>query len=126
MLHILDFTLTQVQHIYLNKFTYLEKSRSMMVLLVDINARLASVGTGITHIQTDIDKIYIYSDTLMIHSVSPLLLSPSALRKSLENIKRGMTQHPQLALSKDPNIDISSYYELLQINPVVFDDHGGQ
>ena len=34
-----------------------------------------------------------------------------------------MAKHPQLALSNNPGEDISSYYEVLQINPMVFDNH---
>ena len=34
-----------------------------------------------------------------------------------------MAQHTELALPNDPNKYISSYYELLQVNPIVFDDH---
>ena len=34
-----------------------------------------------------------------------------------------MAYHPQLALPNDPNKDIWSYFELLQIHPVVFDDY---
>ena len=34
-----------------------------------------------------------------------------------------MAQHPQSALPSDPNQYIWRYYELFQINPIVFDDH---
>ena len=56
--------------------------------------------------QIDIDKIYTYLDTFMTHTVSCLLLSPSALGGFLENIKRGMVQHPQLALLNGPDKEI--------------------
>ena len=45
--------------------------------------------------------------------LSPLLLPP---------LKEGMAQYTWLALLNDPNQDIWSYYELLWINPIVFDD----
>ena len=44
-----------------------------MVSLTDISARLASICAGITCIQIDIDKIYTHLDTLVTHTVSPLL-----------------------------------------------------
>ena len=58
-----------------------------MVSLTDINAKLASTQTGITHMQTYVDKIYTYLETLAIYTVSPPLLLPSSLREILENIK---------------------------------------
>ena len=54
--HTLDLTLVQLQPIYRDKFTYLQSSRNLMVSLTDINARLASIQTGITCIQIDVDK----------------------------------------------------------------------
>ena len=48
-----------------------------------------------------------------MHTVSLLLLPPSTLNGILENIKRGMAQHPQLHLQNDPDQDIWSYYKLL-------------
>ena len=49
----------------------MEKSRNLMVSLTDINARLASIWTGISHIQIDVNTIYSYFDMLSDpHSVS--------------------------------------------------------
>ena len=58
-----------------------------MVSLTDINAKLASVMTGIAHLQVDVDKIYTYLDTLVTHTESPHLLPPMTFRDILENIK---------------------------------------
>ena len=55
--------------------------------------------------------------------MSPLLLFPSTCKEILENIKRAMEQHPQLALPNKLNKYIQSYSELYQKNPIVFDDH---
>ena len=57
------------------------------------------------------------------HIISPLLLPEYTLREVLENIKSGMVQHPSLAIPNDSNKDIWSYYELLQLSPIVFNDH---
>ena len=51
-------------------FNYLEKSGNILLSLTDINARLATIRTGISHIQTDVDKIYTYLKTLATHAVS--------------------------------------------------------
>ena len=79
----------------------------MLLLLININDRLASVRTGITCIKTD--KMFTYLETLATHTISALLLPHSTLREVLENIKRGMAQHPHLALCDDPDNDIWSY-----------------
>ena len=42
---------------------------------------------------------------------------------SVGNLNRGMAQHPHLTLPNDPYKDIWSYYELLQVSPIVFNDH---
>ena len=44
----------------------------MMIMLPDINARLASIQTAITHIQRDVDKIYTYPESLATQTVSPI------------------------------------------------------
>ena len=79
---------------------------NLTVSLNDTNAWLALVQTGITHKQDNVDKIYTYLESLVTHTVSPLLISPLTLMESLENFKGGMAQHPQLALPNDPNQDI--------------------
>ena len=67
---------------------------------------LALVQTGITYIQIDVDKVYDYLDTLVTHTVFPLLQPPSILWKILETVKRVMAQHPHLALPNSPDKDI--------------------
>ena len=52
-----------------------------MTYLSDINARLVSVQTEITHIQIDADKIYTYLEMLAKQTVSPLLLLFQHLEK---------------------------------------------
>ena len=73
-----------------------------MMSLTYINARFASIQTGITHIHIDIHNIYTYLETLATHTVSSLLLHPSNLREMFENIKQGVRQCPWLALPNDP------------------------
>ena len=34
-----------------------------------------------------------------------------------------MATYPHLSLPNNPNKDIWSYYELLQVGPIAFDDH---
>ena len=95
----------------------------MILSLTDINARLASIRTGITCIQTDMDKIYSYFKTLANCTISFLILPSSTIRKVLQNIKREMALHPHLHLPNDHNEDIWSYYELPQVSFIVYDDH---
>ena len=61
-----------------------KKSKIRMLSLIDINARLASISTGIPKAQIDIDKIYTYLETLATHVIFPWLLPPSTLREVLE------------------------------------------
>ena len=68
--------------------------------LTDINARLSFIQTGTTDIQLDMDKVHMYLDYLATHTVSPLLLLPSTLRKVLVNIKKGMTAYSHLVFTK--------------------------
>ena len=49
---------------------------------------------------------------LITHTVFPLLFHLSTFREMLENIKRGMAQHPWLALPSNLNEDIWNYYGL--------------
>ena len=70
LLHNLDVTLIQIQHTYTNNFTSLERPGNMFLSLTDINAREASLRTGITCIQTDVDKIFTYLEMLATHIVS--------------------------------------------------------
>ena len=122
LLNTLDLILFQLQNRYLDKLTYLGRSQNLMVFLSNINARLVSIWTGIICINIYIDKVYTYLDTLATHGVSPFLLPPSTLREIFENIKKGIVQHPQLALPNNFNQNIWSYYKLLCINATVFDN----
>ena len=110
----LDLILFHIQHIYSDRFMYLEKLGNMMLSLTDISARLASIPTGITHIQADVDKIYMYLVMLLTHTVSALLCAPSNLREVLENIRKGMVHYPWLALPSDSNEHTWSYNKILQ------------
>ena len=61
-----------------------------------------------------------YLESLATHAVTHLLLLPSTLREVLVNIKKGMAQHPNLALLHDlSNIYIygvpMNYYEYIQL-----------
>ena len=91
--------------------------------MININARCASIWTGITQIQTDVDKIYMYLKILATHTISLLLLHPFTLREVLEDVNKDMAQNPWSALPNYPDEDIWSYYGLLHIYPIVFDDH---
>ena len=64
-----------------------------------------------------------YLDMLSTYTVFLLLLTPSILRKVLENVNGSMAKHPWIAITNDLNEDILGYYGLLQINPIIFDDN---
>ena len=68
--HSLELTLIKIQQIYSDKFTYIERSRNLMVFMTTINARLASVWTGIPHIQTTVNKIFTYLETVAVSLLS--------------------------------------------------------
>ena len=59
----------------------------MMPSLADINARLASITTGITHLQMDVGKIYTYLKMLAMHTIFPLPL-PSSTQRSVVIYKK--------------------------------------
>ena len=59
----------------------------MMRSLTDINARLRSTEIGVAHIHVDVDNNYRYLETLAIHTISPLLHTPSKLREMLKTLK---------------------------------------
>ena len=101
----------------------MKRLRNLIVSMTDINARLASGWIWITCMQNDVDKMCTYLDTLVTHTMSPQLLHPSTCREILDYIKRGVEQHPWLALLNDPYQDILIYYKLLKINSIVFDYH---
>ena len=80
--------------------------------LTDINARLTSIQTGITHIKVNVDNLHTY------WKYKPLILFPlfyptSDLREIKKSINGDMAQHPWPALPSDPDEDIWNYYELL-------------
>ena len=87
LLHMLDITLILIQQTYNCKITYLEIFGNM-ISLTDINARLASIWTGITHIQVDVANIYTYLETLATHIVFSLLLAPSSLSKMFKKYQK--------------------------------------
>ena len=85
-----------------------------MLSLTDINARLASIQTGITGIPIYIDKIYTYLDTLVTHTVSPLLIPLQSLRKFWKISEKGYSITALICFTKQSQ---QRYMELLQSTP---------
>ena len=74
----------------------------MMLSLTDINARLASIRTRITHMEMNVDKIYTYLETFTTHTISPWFIHLSKLREVLENIKKRNSIAPLFGSTKLP------------------------
>ena len=71
----------------------------------------------------DLDALYTYVATLSAHTLSPMIISTSDLRKLLTEVERDLIGHPKLGLL--PIFDgknIWTYYKLLRIICMVYQD----
>ena len=95
----------------------------MLISFADVKVRIASLCTGITCIQVDVDKVYNYVKALAIHILTPIYIQSLDLMQLLSEVKEGIATLPRLSLPNDLKEDIWIYYKLLQIIPLVFDVH---
>ena len=53
---------------------------------------------GIIQLNKDLDAVYKYMITLNANTLSPMIISPSDLRKLLTEVERDLIGHPTLGL----------------------------
>ena len=94
----------------------------MLISLADVNAIMAALHRGLTCTQVDGEKVYNNHESLATHIVTPVLEPPSDLRQLLSGVKEDMAMHLRLSLCIDTKEGIWSYYKLVQITPLVFND----
>ena len=78
---------------------------------------------GIIQLNTDLDAVYKYMTTLSTNTISPMIISPSDLRKLLTEIERDSIGHPKSGLPTSyDGKNIWTYYKLLRIVSMVYQD----
>ena len=76
---------------------------------------------GIIQLNKDLDAVFKYMTTLSTNTLSPMIISPSDLRKLLAGIERDIIGHPKLGLPTSyDGKNIWTYYELLRITSMVY------
>ena len=77
----------------------------------------------IIQLNRDLDAVYKYMTTLSSDTLSPMIISPSDLRKLLTGVETDLTGHPKLGLPTSyDGKNIWTYYKLLRIVSIVYQD----
>ena len=93
-----------------------------VAIISDIRINLAKLTLGIMSLEQNINAVYEYLRVLSTRQVNPLIIPPDTLRKVLAKVKEDMNRNPRLKLPEDPNLNISNYYTIMKITPIVMDD----
>ena len=121
-LHTLEFHISRLQ-----------VDRNFVMSILQIHSNLPMLLLGMIQLNKDLDAVYKYMITLNTNILSPMIISPSDLRKLLTEVERGLIGNPKLGISTnyDDNYcsggnyngkNIWTYYKLLRIVSMVYPD----
>ena len=91
--------------------------------ILQIHSHLSILHVGILQLNKDLEAVYKYMTTLSSNTLSPMIISPSDLRRLLTEVETDLTGLPKLGLpiSFDGK-NIWTYYKLLRILSMVYQD----
>ena len=82
--------------------------------ILQINSHQSMLLMGTIQLDRDLDAVYKYMTTLSTTTVSPMIISPSDLRKLLAEVERDLIGHPKLGLPTSyDSKNVWTYYKLL-------------
>ena len=124
VLRLLDLKLIQLSHsLHTLEFhiSRLQVYRTFIMSILQICSHLSILLVGIIQLNRDLDAVYEYMTTLSSNTLSPMIISPSDLRKLLKEVETDLTGHPKLRppTSYDGK-NIWTYYKLLRIMSMVY------
>ena len=101
----------------------LRVDRNFIMSILQIHSCLSILLLGIIQLNRDLDAVYKYMTTLSSNTLSPMIISPSDLRKLLTEVETDLTCHPKLGLpTRYDGKNIWTYYKLLRIISMVYQD----
>ena len=120
----LDLKLIQLKHsLHTLEFhiSRLQVDKNFIMSILQICSHLSILLVGIIQLNRDLDTVYKYMTTLSSNTLSPTIIYPSDLRKSLTEVETDLTGHPKLGLSTSyDSKNIWTYYKLLRIVSMVY------
>ena len=123
----LDLKLIQLNHSLHNlefHISRLQVDRNFIMSILQICSHLSILLVGIIQLNRDLDAVYKYMHTtLSSNTLSPIIISPSDLRKLLIEVETDLTGHPKLGLPTGyDSKNIWTYYGLLRFISMVYHD----
>ena len=122
----LDLKLIQLNHsLHTPEFhiSRLQVDRNFVMYILQICSHLSMLLVGIIQLNKDLDIVYKYMTTLSSNTLPPMIISPSDLRKLLNEVERDLIGHPKLGLSISyDSKNIWTYYKLLRSISMVYQD----
>ena len=99
----------------------LQVDRSFIMSILQVCSHLPILLVGIIQLNRDLDVVYKYMTTPSSNTLSPMIISPSDLRKLLTEVETDLPGHPKLGLPTSyDGKHIWTYYKLLNIKSIVY------
>ena len=122
----LDLQLIQLNHnLHTLEFNIsgLQVDSNFIMSILQICSHLSILLVGIIQLNRDLDAVYKYMTTLSSIILSPMIISPSDLRKLLAEVETDITGHIKLGLPTSyDGKNIWTYYKLLRIMSMAYRD----
>ena len=97
----LDLKLIQLNHsLHTLEFhiSRLQVDRNFVMYILQICSHLSILLLGIIQLNRDLDAVYKYMTTLSSNTLSPMIISPTDLKKFLIEVEIDLTGHPKLGI----------------------------
>ncbi len=88
-------------------------------LLTSAQIKLGTLQDGIHQYECAVTTLYDYLSAISTQTVTPAVLTPHQLHIVLRQVKEHILNQPKVALPKDPDADVWSYYGYIRAIPAI-------
>ena len=122
MLYEIDVRLTAIEKTVTSILIDHELSTRVFQVFTELLLRSNRLESGLMAMQQNVESFYEYLRVLASRQANPLVIPPDKLRNILVQVKDDMKTNLRLALPEDPDLNIFSYYSIIKLTPIVFND----
>ena len=120
-LYDLEVGLVQLKNSLIDLSYDLDYSVVITHLLRNAQTAVHRLMIGLTAAQHNVDRVLEYLRAMAMHQCSPVIISSPVLQDLLQKVEGRLTSNPRLRLPYNSKIDISRFYNIVRITPVVLD-----
>lgn len=123
MLYEIDVRLTAIEETVTGILIEQELSNRVFQTFTELLLRSNRLESGLMAMQQNVESFYEYLRVLASRQANPMVIPPDKLREVLLQVKEDMRSNLRLALPEDPDLNIFSYYSIIKVTPIVFNDY---